>query len=86
VLADSRSKFKLLLAFLLVVLVAVLIIQNVEPMAVRFLFITVIMPRAALLAITLLAGIAIGILISLALGGHRSDRRLKDLEIEPPRQ
>ncbi|HET98055.1 MAG TPA: DUF1049 domain-containing protein [Desulfurivibrio alkaliphilus] len=85
-LADSRSKFKLLLAFLLVVLVAVLIIQNVEPMAVRFLFITVIMPRAALLAITLLAGIAIGILISLALGGHRSDRRLKDLEIEPPRQ
>ncbi|MFH7319735.1 lipopolysaccharide assembly protein LapA domain-containing protein [Desulfurivibrio sp. D14AmB] len=85
-LADSRSKFKLLLALLLVALVAVLIIQNVEPTEVRFLFITVIMPRAALLAITLLAGIAIGILISLALSGHRSDRRLKHLEIEPPSQ
>lgn len=82
---DSRTKVKLLIALLLVVLAGVLIAQNVEPMAVQFLFITLIMPRAALLTITLLVGVAIGILISLILSGRRLGTKLKHLEVDSPR-
>jgi len=67
----SRVKFKLVLALSLALLAIIVIAQNVEPVDVRLLFITVTMPRAALLAITLLVGIAIGILISLGLSGRR---------------
>ncbi|MFU8819327.1 MAG: LapA family protein [Desulfurivibrio sp.] len=83
---DSRIKLRLLFALLLVVLAGVLIVQNVEPMAVRFLFVTVSMPKAALLVITLLAGVAIGILLALTLSGARRSASFQHPEIEPPQQ
>lgn len=76
----NRVKIKLLLALALTLLAIVVILQNVEPVAVRLLFVTVTMPRAALLAITLLVGIFIGILISLGITGGRG--KVKMLEFD----
>jgi uncharacterized integral membrane protein len=63
-------KLKLGAALILVLLVLVVVLQNTEPMATRFLFITFTMPRAALLAITFLFGAAAGILLSFGLAKH----------------
>ncbi len=80
----TRVKLKQLLALLLAVLAIVIIAQNVEPVEVQVLFVTVTMPRAALLAITLLVGIAIGILISLGLAGRRKGDDESTLSLSAP--
>lgn len=80
----TRVKLKIVAAFILAVLAIVIIVQNVEPVAVQILFVTVTMPRAALLAITLLVGIAIGILISLGLTGRRVVAGQEILELREP--
>lgn len=80
----NRVKLKLVAALALAVLAIVVIAQNVEPVTVQLLFVSVTMPRAALLAITLLVGVAIGILISLSLAGRRVDE-VNILELDAPR-
>jgi len=60
-------KLKLFAALVLIVLVLIVVFQNTEPVETRLLFITVTMPRAALLAIAMLIGVAAGILVSLSL-------------------
>ena len=65
------KKLKLYAALVLTLLAIILFFQNREPVATRLLFVTVVMPRAALLIITMLIGIATGILISLGLSGKR---------------
>ena len=64
-------KAKLTTAFVLAVLFIILVLQNTEPVETKFLFLTATMPRAALLGITMLLGIAVGILVSLGLTGKR---------------
>ncbi len=66
-------KFKLYAAFVLIMLVLIVILQNTEPVITRFLFVTVTMPRAGLLGVTLLTGVAIGVLLALGLA-HRKPR------------
>ncbi len=63
---NTRIKLKIGLALGLALLALVVILQNVEPLTVQLLFATVTMPRAALLAITLLIGFVIGALVALA--------------------
>lgn len=63
--------WKIALSALLSVLLLVLILQNTEPVETRFLMITLIMPRAALLLLTGLVGFTIGLLVSLRLGSKR---------------
>ena len=63
-------KLKLFAALALALLSIILIYQNTAPVEIRFLFITMEMPRAALLTMVLLAGIALGILISMVLTGR----------------
>ena len=65
------KKLKLYAAFVLTLLAIILFIQNREPVETRLLFATVVMPRAALLIVTMLIGIATGILIALGLSGKR---------------
>lgn len=67
----TRVRFKLLAAASLALLAIVIILQNVEPLTVKLLFVSVTMPRAALLAITLLVGMVIGILMSMGITGCR---------------
>jgi lipopolysaccharide assembly protein A len=54
-----------------VVLGLIVILQNTQPVETRFLFITITMPNAILLGLTLLVGMAIGILAALIMPGRR---------------
>jgi lipopolysaccharide assembly protein A len=74
------TRFKLAAALGLALLAIILIYQNTAPMEVRFLFITLEMPRAALLTMVLLAGIALGILISLVLAGRFPEKKGEEAE------
>jgi uncharacterized integral membrane protein len=57
-------KLKLIAALTLILLVLIVVFQNTEPVATRFLFVSFIMPRAALLVITFLVGAIAGLLLS----------------------
>jgi len=58
---------KLITALVLVSLMIVVVLQNTPQVETRFLFVTLTMPLAALLGITLLVGIAVGILAAVGL-------------------
>ena len=60
-------KIRLLIAAVLAVLAVIWILQNGGTVETKFLFVTVTLPQPALLAITLLAGLAAGIFLSLGL-------------------
>ena len=65
----TAGKIKLMVAVGLLVLAIIWILQNGGPVQTKFLFITVTMPQSALLAITMLAGVAAGILLALDMSG-----------------
>lgn len=67
----QKMNFKLMAGFILVVLFIIVVLQNTTPVETRLLFITLTMPRAVLLLITLLIGIALGLLISMYLTKRR---------------
>ena len=60
------KKIKLYTVLVLLAAVLTLVFQNTQEVETKFLFMTMTMPRAALLAITMLIGIFIGILIALS--------------------
>jgi uncharacterized integral membrane protein len=66
---------KLIAASCLAILVAILVVQNREPVATHVLFATILMPHAILLFITAAAGFALGILITLSLSTKRDQIR-----------
>lgn len=73
------GRLRLLGAIGLIVLAIAWILQNRGSVPTRFLFITVTMPQSALLAITLLVGVAAGILLALLQTGkwNRKDTQRK---------
>jgi uncharacterized integral membrane protein len=58
---------KLITASVLAIVIAIIVIQNREPVATHLLFATVIMPHSILLFITCAAGFALGILLAMML-------------------
>jgi uncharacterized integral membrane protein len=62
---------KLITASFLAILVAIIVVQNREPVATHVLFATVVMPHAILLFITAAAGFALGVILTLALNPKR---------------
>jgi uncharacterized integral membrane protein len=66
---------KLIAASFLAILVAIIVVQNREPVATHVLFATVVMPHAILLFITAAAGFALGVLLTLSLSTKRSQIR-----------
>ncbi len=66
------AKAKLITAFVLVALVIIVVLQNTQPVETKFLFMTMVMPRAALLGIMLLIGFAAGILVAIGLSGKKT--------------
>jgi uncharacterized integral membrane protein len=69
------KKLKLIGALTAVLLSVIVILQNTQPVQTKFLLVTITMPNAVLLGITLLIGIALGILVSLTLSGKRKTRK-----------
>jgi uncharacterized integral membrane protein len=63
--------FKLVIASLLAILVAIVVVQNREQVATHILFATVMMPHAILLFITAAAGFALGVILTLLLSTKR---------------
>jgi uncharacterized integral membrane protein len=76
----TKGKIRLIAAAVLALLAVIWILQNGGPVQTKFLFVTVTMPLPALLAITLLLGVAAGILLALGLSGKwpRKDKQSPD--------
>ena len=69
------GKAKLITALVLVTITLIIVLQNTQPVETKILFLTVTMPRAALLGITMLIGLGAGILVSLGLVAKRSGKK-----------
>jgi len=67
--------FKLITASVLAILVAIVVVQNREPVATHLLFATVVMPHAILLFIASAAGFALGVLLTMSLRSKRKNIR-----------
>ena len=63
----ETTRFKLLVAVLSALLLVFVILQNTEPVATRILFMTVTMPRAALLGLAALIGFTLGLMTAYSL-------------------
>ena len=62
---------KIIVASILAILVAIMVVQNREPVTTHLLFATIVMPHAVLLFITAAAGFALGALLTLSLTTKR---------------
>jgi uncharacterized integral membrane protein len=67
--------FKLIVASCLAILVAIIVVQNRDPVATHLLFATLPMPLAILLFITAAAGFALGVLLTILLHTKRNKVR-----------
>jgi len=67
--------FKLIAASVLTILVAIVVVQNRDPVATHVLFASFPMPLAILLFITAAAGFALGVLLTLSLHAKRNQSR-----------
>jgi uncharacterized integral membrane protein len=65
---------KVILILVIAIIILILIVQNMDPVRTRLLFVNVTMPLAGLLFITLVAGLVMGIIVSLMLGKHSGKR------------
>jgi len=65
------KRMKLIGVLMAVVLGLIVILQNTQPVETRFLFLKITMPNAILLGLTLLMGVAIGILVALIMSSKR---------------
>jgi uncharacterized integral membrane protein len=72
---DVMRNLKLIAASILAILVAIVVVQNREPVATHVLFATVVMPLAILLFITAAVGFALGVLLTLSLNTKRKQIR-----------
>ena len=58
----ETTRFKLFVAVVAALLLVVVVLQNTEPVETRILFMTVTMPRAALLGFAALIGFTLGLM------------------------
>ncbi len=81
----TMNKIKLLIILFLVTVCGIIVLQNTETVQTKILFITLTMPRAVLLIVSTLFGVAIGILFSL-LWLRKKDKKEKktDTAVPPP--
>ncbi len=73
---ENTGSGKLVFVVILLVLFAIAILQNSQPVTLKFLFWTISMPRAILLLVSLSTGVIVGIFW--ALSGSKKGERGKD--------
>ena len=74
------QKAKVIAIAVLALLVVIIVLQNTEVVETRLLFVTIALPRAALLFGTLVAGFAIGVLMAARImGKKKTDANEKDM-------
>ncbi len=69
---ENAGSGKLILAAILLVLFAVAVLQNTQPVSLKFLFWAVSMPRAILILISALVGLIFGIFLSVRAKKNRT--------------
>ena len=69
------STLKLISGVVLALLIIIVVLQNTEPVHTKLLFFTLSMPRAVLLMITWLVGVAVGMLFSLTFASKKGAKR-----------
>ncbi len=74
----SMRKFKIYLVIFAVVLSSIVIAQNTDVVETKILFMTISMPRAGLLILTLAVGALIGAGLTLILGRNKNRPDLAD--------
>lgn len=67
-MALTKARLKLFSILTLTILLLIVIVQNTDVVETRLLFVTVAMPRAALLGLSVLVGFLLGVLTSVVLG------------------
>ena len=65
------KNFRLIASLSAVVLVLIVILQNTQPVSTKVLFFTITMPNAVMIGVTLLIGVAAGMVGALAMTGKR---------------
>ncbi|WP_027715471.1 DUF1049 domain-containing protein [Desulfuromonas sp. TF] len=68
------GRANLIAAFVLVLAGLIVVLQNTQHIEARILFMAVTMPLAALVTLTMLVGMAVGIPVALALSGKKSKK------------
>ena len=66
---------KLITASIVAILVAILVVQNTDPVETHLLFATVAMPDAVLIFISAAAGFALGVLLTMSMKSKRRNVR-----------
>lgn len=66
------SKLKIIIAGVGIILAMIIVLQNTESVETRLLFITLTMPRAALLGMTFFLGLLVGLGLSLGSFGKKA--------------
>jgi len=74
---DRSVQIKLVVAIVLILLILIVVLQNTAPVETRILFMSLEMPQAALLSLTLLIGLLAGSLVTLVV--IRRERKNKQL-------
>ena len=69
------KRMKLIGALTAVLLIVIIILQNTQSVETRFLFVTITMPNAVLIGVTLLIGVAAGILFAMTLSGKHDNMK-----------
>ncbi|WP_052464330.1 LapA family protein [Geoalkalibacter subterraneus] len=65
------ARAKLITALVLVIVGLIVVLQNTQLVEIKFLLMAATMPLAALLALTMIIGIAVGMLIALGLSARK---------------
>lgn len=63
----GMQRFKLVVAAIIAIVIIIVIVQNTAAVDTRLLFVTVSMPGALLLVLTLAAGFVLGLVLSAAI-------------------
>lgn len=72
---NSMRNLKFIAAAVLAILVAILVVQNTEPVETHLLIATVAMPHAVLIFISAAAGFVLGVLLTMSLRSKRKNTR-----------
>jgi uncharacterized integral membrane protein len=72
---NPMRNLKFIVASVLAILVAILVVQNTEPVETHLLSATVAMPHAVLIFISAAAGFVLGVLLTMSLKSKRKNIR-----------
>ncbi|MCZ6834601.1 MAG: lipopolysaccharide assembly protein LapA domain-containing protein [Planctomycetota bacterium] len=77
------STFRLVALTVILVIAAITIVQNTQPVETKFLFLSFTMPRALLLMLTLLIGYVLGLSTAVYFSSTQRKKKLNENDEKP---